>query len=85
MSIFDFILKYVGNYFTSFMHIFELRPELKSGYPDYPKSGFTRTILVTENRCPKSGHPNTYTIFSWFWVVADEHYFRAFFNILQGF
>ena len=35
-----------------------LGAELKSGYPDYPKSGFTRTIFVTENRCPKSGYPN---------------------------
>ena len=35
------------------------KPVLKSGYPDYPKSGYIRTIWPTENRCPKSGYPNT--------------------------
>ena len=43
-----------------------LLPELKSGYPDYPKSGFTRTILVTENRCPKSGYPNSSLFLEYF-------------------
>ena len=28
---------------------------IASGYPDYPKSGYIRTILATETRCPKSG------------------------------
>ena len=32
---------------------------MKSGYPDYPKFGFIRTIWPTENWCPKSGYPNT--------------------------
>ena len=28
-----------------------------SGYPDYPKSGFIRTILETEIRSLKTGKP----------------------------
>ena len=31
-------------------------PEFETGYPDYPKSGFIRTILETGTRCPKSGY-----------------------------
>ena len=31
---------------------------MKSGYPDYPKFGFIRTIWPTENWCPKSGYSN---------------------------
>ena len=30
---------------------------IKSGYPDYPKSGFIRTILETEIRSLKTGKP----------------------------
>ena len=48
------------------------RAEMKSEYPDYPKSGFIRTIWLTENRCPKSGYLNSEKIpifrafFVWF-------------------
>ena len=33
-----------------------LLSELKSGYPNYPKSGYIRTILVTEYQCPNFGY-----------------------------
>ena len=32
---------------------------LKSGYPNYPKSGYIRAIWPTENRCPKFGYSNS--------------------------
>ena len=35
----------------------DLHPEMKSGYPNYPKSGLIRTILETEIRSLKTGKP----------------------------
>ena len=43
--------------------------EIKSGYSDYPKSGFTRPFWDPNTRYPKSGKR-----------MSDEHYFKAFFG-----
>ena len=49
---------------------------MKSGYPNYPKFRFIRTILVTENRCPKFGYSNTLFL---------EHFFVIFIIFLPIF
>ena len=36
---------------------YDIGSVIKSGYPDYPKSGFIRTILETEIRSLKTGKP----------------------------
>ena len=36
---------------------YDIKAVIKSGYPDYPKSGFIRTILETEIRSLKTGKP----------------------------
>ena len=52
---------------------------LKSGYPDYPKSGYIRTVWPTKIRWPKFGYSNSEkntifrAFFHDFYVVAWAH------------
>ena len=50
---------------------------LKSGYPNYPKSGYIRTIWLTKNRCPKSGYPNT--LFLEYFHHFSLHFWQLFY------
>ena len=69
ISIWDF------KYYTQFFHFEHIIVKwacavLKSGYSDYPKSGYIRTIWPTENWCPKFGYSNS----------EKNTIFRAFFH-----
>ena len=70
---------------------------LKSGYPNYPKSGYIRAVWPTENRCPKFGYSNSeknpifrafFHDFLRFCMVAPRLYFfqeLSFFDFLHSF
>ena len=47
------------------------KPELKSGYPNYPKSGYIWTILVTEYQCPNSGYSKSLFLECFFGIFTQ--------------